>query len=152
MLLRVFGQNPAFGPEAVRRLVRLARDFGIERKLRRRLYRIYRDHPSTTLLLCLAEEEERFNSRDRALYLLHEELQQRPSLRALLHLLEMEEGTEPKHGTTPYLVHQVGQRLLENKPAYQCTRCGFGGQQLHWLCPSCKNWETVEPFRGVEGE
>ncbi|MGM0450606.1 MAG: lipopolysaccharide assembly protein LapB [Pseudomonadota bacterium] len=152
LLLRVFEQNPAFGPEAVRRLVRLARDFGIERKLRRRLYRIYRDHPSTTLLLCLAEEEERFNSRDRALYLLHEELQQRPSLRALLHLLEMEEGTEPRRGTTPYLVHQVGRHLLENKPAYQCNRCGFGGQQLHWLCPSCKNWETVEPFQGVEGE
>ena len=152
LLLRVFEQNPAFGPEAVRRQVRLARDFGIERKLRRRLYRIYKDHPSTTLLLCLVEEEERFNSRDQALYLLHGELQQRPSLRALLHLLEMEEGTEPRRGTTPYLVHQVGQRLLENKPAYQCTRCGFGGQQLHWLCPSCKNWETVEPFQGVEGE
>lgn len=152
LLLRVFEQNPAFGPEAVRRLVQLARDFGIERKLRRRLYRIYREHPSSTLLLCLVEAEERFNSRDRALHLLHDELQQRPSLRALLHLLEMEEGTEPRRGTTPYLVHQVGQRLLENKPTYQCIRCGFGGQQLHWLCPSCKNWETVEPFQGVEGE
>ncbi|MFO7787441.1 MAG: lipopolysaccharide assembly protein LapB [Halospina sp.] len=152
LLLKVFDQNPAFGPEAVRRLVSLAREFGVERKLRRRLHRIYRHHPSTTLLLCLAEEEERFNSRDQALYLLHGELQQRPSLRALMHLLEMEEGREPRKGTTPNLVRQVGQRLLENRPAYQCTRCGFGGQQLHWLCPSCKNWETVEPYQGVEGE
>ncbi|WP_077530834.1 lipopolysaccharide assembly protein LapB [Vreelandella utahensis] len=152
LLFKVFDQNPAFGPEAVRRLVSLAREFGVERKLRRRLHRIYRDHPSTTLLLCLAEEEERFNSRDHALYLLHGELQQRPSLRALMHLLEMEEGQEPRKGTTPNLVRQVGQRLLENRPAYQCIRCGFGGQQLHWLCPSCKNWETVEPYQGVEGE
>ncbi|XOZ34682.1 lipopolysaccharide assembly protein LapB [Halomonadaceae bacterium KBTZ08] len=152
LLLKVFDQNPAFGPEAVRRLVRLAREVGIERKLRRRLYRIYRDHPSTTLLLCLVEEEQRFKSRGQALELLHGELQQRPSLRGLLYLLEMEEGEDPKQGTTPDLVRQVGQRLLEKRPAYQCTRCGFGGQQLHWLCPSCKNWETVEPYQGVEGE
>lgn len=152
LLLKVFDQNPAFGPEAVHRLVRLARKVGIERKLRRRLYRIYRDHPSTTLLLCLVEEEQRFKSRDQALELLHGELQQRPSLRGLLYLLEMEEGQDPKRGTTPDLVRQVGNRLLEKRPAYQCTRCGFGGQQLHWLCPSCKNWETVEPYQGVEGE
>lgn len=152
LLVKVFDQNAAFGPEAVRRLVRLAHEFSTWRKLRKRLYRIYRDHPSTTLLLCLAEEEERFNSRDQALRLLRGELQQRPSLRALLYLLEMEEGPDPATGTTSNLVRQVGQRLLENRPAYQCTRCGFGGQQLHWLCPSCKNWETVEPYKGVEGE
>ena len=151
-LSRVFEQNPAFGPEAVRRLVRFAREAGNERRLRKRLYRLYQDYPSTTLLLNLVEQEERFNSVEKARSLLETEVTRRPSLRGLLRLIEMNDPEPRGEGSHSRLISRVGDMLLENKPTYQCTRCGFGGQQLHWLCPSCKHWETVEPLHGVDGE
>jgi lipopolysaccharide biosynthesis regulator YciM len=43
-------------------------------------------------------------------------------------------------------------QLLENKPVYQCLGCGFYGKMLHWQCPSCKQWNTIKPIHGVEGE
>ncbi len=42
--------------------------------------------------------------------------------------------------------------VIEDKPSYQCGRCGFLGNQLHWRCPSCNNWDSVQPIIGVEGE
>ena len=29
---------------------------------------------------------------------------------------------------------------------YLCSQCGFSGQELHWQCPSCKNWGTIQPI------
>lgn len=28
---------------------------------------------------------------------------------------------------------------------YQCTQCGFSGNQMHWMCPSCKTWQAIHP-------
>lgn len=35
--------------------------------------------------------------------------------------------------------------LLSSKSIYRCISCGFSGRQLHWRCPSCKQWETGFP-------
>jgi lipopolysaccharide biosynthesis regulator YciM len=43
-------------------------------------------------------------------------------------------------------------QVLEEKPVYQCTHCGFAGKALHWHCPGCKRWGTVKPILGLEGE
>lgn len=26
---------------------------------------------------------------------------------------------------------------------YECVKCGFAGQHIHWMCPGCKSWGTV---------
>jgi lipopolysaccharide biosynthesis regulator YciM len=43
-------------------------------------------------------------------------------------------------------------KLLEDRSIYKCNHCGFDAKSLHWQCPSCKNWNTVKPLHGVEGE
>ncbi len=153
LLLRVYDQNPAFGPEAVTLLVRFAREKGRERKLRRPLDRLYREHPSTTLLLILVDQEERFQGTDSARRLLENELARKPTLRGLMRLIGFNDPTTgPGSGSREQLVRRVGEMVLQNKPTYQCMRCGFSGHQLHWLCPSCKSWESIEPVKGVDGE
>lgn len=42
--------------------------------------------------------------------------------------------------------------VIEDKAQYQCASCGFKGNQLHWRCPSCGNWDTVQTIIGAEGE
>ena len=104
------------------------------------------------LLLALAESIEHSSGRQAAIDLLRHELEVRPSVRGLMRLVELsgyERGLATGEGR---LVSRIGQLLLTNRPVYRCVNCGFSGQQLHWLCPSCKEWETVRPIQGVEAE
>ena len=36
------------------------------------------------------------------------------------------------------------QRLLEERPLYQCSHCGFAAKTLHCQCPSCRRWSTIK--------
>ncbi|MBW4936240.1 lipopolysaccharide assembly protein LapB [Marinobacter sp. F4206] len=150
--LKVFDQNPEFGPEAVDRLMRLEHEHGDVRRLGKKLRKLYEKYPGTSLLLALVESVERSSGRPAAIDLLRRELETRPSVRGLLRLVEMagyEKGMTTDEGR---LVSRIGHLILSNRPIYRCANCGFSGQQLHWLCPSCKQWETVRPIQGVEAE
>jgi len=150
--LKVFDQNPEFGPEAVDRLMKLEREHGDVGRMVKKLRKLYEKYPSTSLLLALVESVERSSGRPAAIDLLRQELETRPSVRGLLRLVEMagyEKGMTTDEGR---LVSRIGHLLLSNRPVYQCVSCGFSGQQLHWLCPSCKQWETIRPIQGVEAE
>jgi len=150
--LKVFDQNAQFGPEAIDRLMKLEREHGNVGRLARKLRKLYQQYPSTSLLLALVESVERSSGRTAAIELLREELESHPSVRGLLRLVEMaghEKGMASDEGR---LISRIGHLLLANRPIYQCVSCGFSGQQLHWLCPSCKQWETIRPIQGVEAE
>jgi len=150
--LKVFDQNPEFGPEAIDRLMKLEREHGNVGRLVRKLRKLYQQYPSTSLLLALVESVERSSGRTAAIELLRDELESHPSVRGLLRLVEMaghEKGMATDEGR---LISRIGNLLLANRPIYQCASCGFSGQQLHWLCPSCKQWETIRPIQGVEAE
>tara|TARA_R110000822_G_scaffold69813_3_gene169098 strand:+ start:1560 stop:2729 length:1170 start_codon:yes stop_codon:yes gene_type:complete len=150
--LKVFDQNPDFGPESIDRLMKLEHEHGNIGRLVKKLRKLYETYPSTSLLLALAESVERVSGRPAAIELLRRELEIRPSVRALLRLVEMagyEKGMTTDEGR---LVSRIGLLILANRPIYRCVSCGFAGQQLHWLCPSCKQWETVRPIQGVEAE
>lgn len=151
-LLKVFDQNPAFGPEAVERLVRYVRERGNETRLIRQLRRIYTRSPSTSLLLAIVDCVEKAEGRQAAVDVLRTELESRPSLKGLLRLIRLTGQDRGPGADDSRLVCHVGELLLLNKPVYRCVKCGFGGQKLHWLCPSCKTWESVSPIQGVEGE
>ncbi|WP_372956909.1 lipopolysaccharide assembly protein LapB [Marinobacter sp.] len=152
LCLKVFDQNPEFGPEAIDRFMKLERAHGDVGRNGKRLRKLYEQHPGTSLLLALAEAVEHSSGRQAAIDLLRNELETRPSVRGLLRLVELsgyERGLATGEGR---LVSRIGQLILTNRPVYRCVNCGFSGQQLHWLCPSCKEWETVRPIQGVEAE
>ena len=44
-------------------------------------------------------------------------------------------------------LQQFIKRGMTNSYQYLCHKCGFKGQKLHWLCPSCKQWGTVKPVK-----
>jgi len=75
------------------------------------------------------------------------EVSVRPSLRGVSCLLELELEYcgERRQYTGP--VKLAVDRLLENKPVYKCLSCGFAGVSMHWQCPSCKRWVTVQPIQ-----
>lgn len=106
--LKVFDQNPEFGPEAVDRLMKLEHEHGDVGRLGKKLRKLYTSYPSTSLLLALVESVEHSASRPAAIHLLRQELEVRPSVRGLLRLVEMagyEKGMTTDEGR---LVSRIG--------------------------------------------
>ncbi|ASG03338.1 lipopolysaccharide assembly protein LapB [Vibrio anguillarum] len=65
------------------------------------------------------------------------------------HLIGAEEGRAKESLST--LQKLVGEQL-KVKPHYRCRKCGFSTHSLYWHCPSCKNWGSIKPIRGLDGE
>lgn len=80
-------------------------------------------------------------------------LRQRPSVRALMALIDVNLHTANGEARDNYLIlRDLTRQLVEGKAMYRCNKCGFGAKAHHWQCPSCKNWGTVRPIHGVVGE
>lgn len=153
VLRRVRDQDPALLPEMIDTLKACHYQLGDAEGYRRFLLDCLDDYPSATLLLATAEELRRHEGDEAALHFLQQRLAQRPTLRGLSYLLERlaasaEEEMQDKLG----LLDELLKQLLLNKPNYQCQQCGFTARNLHWLCPSCKQWNTIKPIRGLEGD
>lgn len=83
----------------------------------------------------------------------HEQVAKRPSLRGLREWVasEMPHASEHSRPGAEIVLGMLDQ-LLQSKPIYQCHQCGHQGKVLHWQCPSCRNWNSVKPIIGIEGE
>lgn len=79
-----------------------------------------------------------------ALELVVNRLTKQPSLCGLDYVLDLaltEQQLSRKH---LLLLKEMTTQLLQSKPLYQCHQCGFAGKNLHWQCPSCKQWNTTK--------
>lgn len=80
-----------------------------------------------------------------------EQLQKRPSVRAIYTLLELRfKDSHGEEARQLMLLRDVVRQLLSKEAAYYCEQCGFSAQALYWLCPSCKHWGVIKPFSGFE--
>ncbi|GJM09531.1 MAG: lipopolysaccharide assembly protein B [Lysobacteraceae bacterium] len=80
-------------------------------------------------------------------------LRRRPSVRGLEKLIQLNlSGAESGSQSNLVALADLAHKLLKGKPIYRCNNCGFGARTAHWQCPSCKQWNTVKPIRGVAGE
>lgn len=82
-----------------------------------------------------------------------EQLRRRPTVRGLdrlidVHLAHCEENAKENL----MMLRELTRKILQDKPIYNCVRCGFKGRSLHWQCPGCKSWHNMKPVHGVEGE
>jgi len=62
------------------------------------------------------------------------------SLSLTLQLPKSADGKAFMHIMESYL-----DQLVRNHHTYQCIQCGFASSRIHWLCPGCRQWETVKP-------
>ena len=110
-------------------------------------------HHCVSLVLTNAELVRSCEGDIAAMKFLAEHLHRRPSVRGTKRLLELNlDYFESDIRERLEVLNELAARLLADKPAYKCCHCGFTGKSLHWQCPSCKNWSSVRPIQGVEGE
>lgn len=69
-----------------------------------------------------------------------------PSLPALRMLMTSPTGDHLVESRQMWaLIKQILDRIGDASPDFLCSSCGFTGQHMHWLCPSCKSWQTIKP-------
>ncbi|SEA99169.1 Lipopolysaccharide biosynthesis regulator YciM, contains six TPR domains and a predicted metal-binding C-terminal domain [Alkalimonas amylolytica] len=83
--------------------------------------------------------------------LLLEKLQQQPNIRLFKALLEQRKQGSKAAAEVLDSVTELVANYLNKKVLYSCRNCGFKTRQHYWLCPSCQQWETVEPISGIDG-
>ncbi|HID49521.1 MAG TPA: lipopolysaccharide assembly protein LapB [Chromatiales bacterium] len=150
---RVEEQDPEYLPEIIAPLTECYRAIGkIDEMvvfLRQNLAR----HAGISLMLALAELIRQEKGDGEAADFITDYLRQRPSVRGMDRLIELHvANTSETLRNKLQVLKDVTDQLIANKPVYKCSQCGFTGKSLHWRCPGCKQWNTVKPIHGVEGE
>ena len=152
-LLRVEQQDPAYLPEIIDDLQICYRQVNRLEELRLHLQRILQRYGGATPLLSLAALIREQQGEEAATEFVIHHLQEYPSIRGLAHFIDIAlSRAENVAQQNLLLLKDIIARLLKNKPLYQCKECGFNGKTLYWQCPSCKQWNTVKPIQGMEGE
>ncbi len=150
---RVEEQDPEYLPEVVEPLTRCYRELGRMDEMVSFLRRNLAEHGGISLMLALAELIRQDQGDETAADFIKESLKERPSVRGMDRLIELHlSGTPDAIREKLQVLKDVTDQLIANKPVYKCQQCGFTGRTLHWHCPGCKNWNTVKPIHGVEGE
>ena len=80
-----------------------------------------------------------------------DKLQQQPSIRVFQQLLHIRKQQSAPAAEVLSSVEELVNAYLAKKSLYSCRNCGFKTRQHYWLCPSCQQWETVEPISGIDG-
>lgn len=104
-------------------------------------------------VLALAKLYATTRGEEAAIDFLNRILRQRPSVRALMALIDVNLQSASGEARDNFLIlRDLTRKLVEGKAMYRCNKCGFGAKAHHWQCPSCKSWGSVRPIHGVVGE
>ena len=151
ILRKILLQNPDYIPEALIPLKHCYQQMGKLDGWQQFLEQALALKPSTRVMLELAEAIRLRQGEEQERAFLENHLRERPSLRGVAELVRIRMAADPADANLAALQRLITQ-LLDDKPSYLCSSCGFSGQRLHWLCPSCKEWGVMKPIRGPEGD
>lgn len=148
-LQHLLTHSPGMIAEVLDKLRAAADSAGRRADLLKFLRECLQRYPSTRIAQAISEEMRDQSGEQTADEFLVEQVRERPTLRGLLVLLHK---NADNLAISTALLTEILEKVADSKPLYQCINCGFSGRQLHWNCPRCKQWSTVQPIRGVEGD
>ncbi len=152
-LKRVEQQEPGLLVETLPLLEEAYEALGRPREMIDYLGEVLHRHGGISIMLALAELLRRHEGGEQALRFVQEQLRLRPSLRGMRELMELMLSSDGEATATELrLLGELGSELIESNPVYRCSHCGFTAKHLHWQCPGCRQWNTVRPVQGAEGE
>jgi lipopolysaccharide assembly protein B len=108
--------------------------------------------PSASLMMAIAQDYAHEDPNYAETFLI-DQLRLHPTIKGFKELIKMQlEASQGKNSVHLHVIFELIEHLEHAKHKFLCRQCGFSGHQLHWQCPSCKNWGTVKPIHGLEGE
>ncbi len=149
----VVEQDFDYFPDIIDPLLDCCRRAGQEKELMEFLREMLKRRTGISAMLALAGLIRNSKNDKEAMEYVADELRKRPSVKGLNWLIELSmQHSQGEAKKNLEIFHDLTHKLLVNKPIYECNNCGFSGKSLHWQCPGCKNWNTVKPIHGLEGE
>lgn len=146
-------QNPEFISEVLPSLQQCFIQLRDQKGYRQFLSTSMQHGGSTSTVLAYADLLRSEKSDREAADFIAQQLQEKPSLKGLLKLIELHiEHAQSSAKPSLQILYRIISRSFESKPVYRCSHCGFGSKTLFWQCPSCKHWGSVKPILGLEGE
>ena len=115
------------------------------------LERCLAERPGTAVIVTLSRLLCQQAGEPEAVSFLSTQLERHPTLRGLHELIGLRRQFQVADDEL-LLIHHLTGRLLELKPVFSCTGCGFSGKEMHWQCPRCHSWGSIKPIQGFEGE
>ncbi|GLR62691.1 lipopolysaccharide assembly protein LapB [Marinospirillum insulare] len=153
ILLRLPEQDPNYIPVMLQTLVDAYQLLDQPKELVSTLEKLLAEHNYTSVMIHLAEVLRKKGRHQEALEKVDHYMLRQGSLKGVDYLinlyLDQARGDERAHLLT---LRNLTSQLLEKKPEHQCNNCGFASKQLYWQCPKCREWGSIKPIIGVEGE
>ena len=118
-----------------------------QKGLRAYLEKLLQQHNSVAVALLLTDMIQEQEGDARAVAFITAFLQDKPSLDGLERLLSFSLREAVPTGETLVTLRQLLARLLEERPAYRCNKCGFNAKTMHWQCPGCHTWGSIKPVK-----
>lgn len=150
---RVLKQDPDFLSETIAPMMGCYREMGKLNDFMQYLRELVDTYGGITPLLHLTMLIEELQGEEEAVKYISSELKLRPTVRGVDKLIEYAitraDGVIRDNLVT---IKEMTEKLLESNPVYKCIQCGYDVRNMHWHCPSCKQWSTIKPVHGVEGE
>lgn len=146
-------QRPELMPEIISPLFEALDASKDEQALRAYIDRVRGRFNAYSVIKMTRQLIEKLDGREQADEFFKDQIVKRPSLKGLRdwargQLVKSPASEREKIASMCDMLDQV----VRDKPSYQCSDCGFRGQSLHWRCPSCGHWDTVQTIIGAEGE
>jgi lipopolysaccharide biosynthesis regulator YciM len=151
LLRRAADIDTEYFPELLPDLVEAYKRAGDLAGLRAFLEQRMHQQPTAALETAIADIVKESEGEEAAAAYLAERVRSAPSLQGLLKLVEYHSAEPGVQGDEVLLgLREHIDRLLHERPQYQCSRCGFAAKTLHWQCPSCRSWGSFKRRPEIE--
>ena len=139
-------QDAEYLDEAIDMIATAFRNLNEEPQFQLYLRDVASRKPGVRTLLALAELIRAREGETAAQAFVAERLRLQPSVPGLKTLIDLQVKQDaPVTHETIDLVKDILDQLAAQQEGYQCRQCGFRGQALHWQCPACHGWITMQP-------
>ncbi|MDX1453671.1 MAG: tetratricopeptide repeat protein [Oleiphilaceae bacterium] len=142
-------QVAQFAPEYAVLSLPLLRECSLETdtldKFHRYLEQLFAETGQMQLQLALIDSLVRNDQREAANTLLSALLERAPDLPVMRLWLKLNAHNSIGQSLPYEAIDKVVEQQYRALPAFQCGHCGFAGEIINWLCPSCRNWQTTKP-------
>ncbi len=146
LLKRIREQNADYFSEAIAPLAEVYQEMGKEKEMIPYFRNVLKEFPRMPIVLILSEQIRRWKGDKMAANFVTEYVRHHPSIGGLHRLVELHLPLADSKAKKDLLVlHNLTEKLLKEHALYQCQQCGFEVNTLHWQCPSCKQWSTIQP-------
>jgi lipopolysaccharide biosynthesis regulator YciM len=109
---------------------------------------------NTTVALALADSIQHEQGASEAENFILRHIKRNPTMKGFHRLMtyQLEAMHDSKAAESITLLRSLVEKQMAIKPVYRCEHCGFSSKAIFWHCPSCKQWGSISPIQGLDGD